>query len=151
MHFNLHTLPKLRTLLIAGAGLYCLLLTQSIAAATLTIVVSNVTEAEGSVMVAVLAGEQGFKEETPPAAALMQPAQTGEMTFTASGLDDGDYAIQVMHDVNGNGKLDSNFIGMPIEPWAMSNNARGNFGPPKWEEVKISITGDTTHNLELSK
>ncbi len=151
MYFNPLTLPKLRTVLITGATLYCLMLTQSIAAATLTIVVSNVTEAEGSVMVAVLAGEQGFKEEQPPAAALMQPAQTGDMTFVASGLDDGEYAIQVMHDVNGNGELDSNFIGMPTEPWAMSNNARGNFGPPKWEDVKFTVSGDTTHSLELSK
>jgi len=148
---NQHLLPHLKTLLIAAAGLYCLLLTQSIAAATLTIVVNNVSHAEGSVMVAVLPGEAGFKEEQAPAAALMQPAKLGTMTFTAEGLEDGEYAIQVMHDVNGNGKLDANFIGMPIEPWAMSNNARGNFGPPTWEDVRFELKGEATQELRLEK
>ena len=131
--------------------LLSLLFTCSAGAATLTVVVTGVTEAKGSVMVAVVAGNPGFKEAIPPAAALMQPAQTGEMTFTASDLPPGEYAVKVMHDVNGNGKLDTSFIGMPVEPWAMSNNARGRFGPPRWEAVKFSINGDTTHTVTLAK
>ena len=129
-----------------------MLLTQSIAAETLTIVVSNVTRAEGNMMVAIKAGKEGFEDDSKaPAAAFMQPATLGEMTFTADNLSPGEYAIQVMHDVNGNGKLDSNFIGMPTEPWAMSNNAKGNMGPPGWKDVKFEILGDTTQNIQLSK
>lgn len=137
--------------LLARAALAGMLFTHSAAAATLTIVVSEVAEAEGSVMVAVVAGKPGFQEQIPPAAALVQPAQAGEMIFTASDLPPGEYAVKVMHDVNGNGKLDTNFIGLPVEPWAMSNNARGKFGPPRWKAAKFSIDGDTTHTLTLSK
>ena len=142
----------LKIVLVLGAGLYTLLLTQSIAADTLTVVVSNINKAEGSVMVAVLAGQEGFEDDSiAPAAALMRPAVSGEMTFIAADLAPGDYAIRVMHDVNGNGELDANFIGMPTEPWSMSNNAKGNFGPPTWKDVRFEIQGDTTQNLELSK
>ena len=44
-----------------------------------------------------------------------------------------------MHDENGNGELDANFVGIPKEPWGFSNNAKGKFGPPKWEDVQFSI------------
>ncbi len=143
--------PKIRLALITGAFLYVLLITQSIAADTLTIEVENVTSAEGAVMVQVLAGEAGFKGETQAAAALMKTAAPGTLTFVATDLQTGEYAIRVMHDVNGNGELDANFVGMPTEPWAMSNNARGNFGPPSWKEVKFSVDGDTTQTIKLTK
>ena len=34
----------------------------------------------------------------------------------------GKYAVQVMHDENDNGKLDANFMGIPIEGYGFSNN-----------------------------
>lgn len=52
----------------------------------------------------------------------------------------GEYAIAVFHDKNGNGEMDRNFIGLPKEPYGFSNNARGTFGPPKWEKAKVSIS-----------
>ena len=36
----------------------------------------------------------------------------------------GNYAVQVMHDENENNKLDTNFMGMPIEGYGFSNNPR---------------------------
>jgi uncharacterized protein (DUF2141 family) len=149
--FSMSWLMKLKLTLITGAAVHVVLMTQSIAAETLTIQVDNVSFAEGSVMVQVLPGEAGFKGETPAAASLMQPAKLGSMTFIAPDISAGDYAIRVMHDVNGNGELDANFIGMPTEPWGMSNNARGNFGPPQWQDVKFTLQGDTTHIITLSK
>jgi uncharacterized protein (DUF2141 family) len=133
-----------------GACLAALLLTQSAAAETLTIIVGNITQAEGSVMVAVAAGKEGFANVNEPAAAMTEPARLGEITFVATDLPPGEYAIRVMHDVNGNGELDTNFMGMPIEPWAMSNNAKGRFGPPKWKAVKFDLQGDTTQQIDLS-
>ena len=148
---SISLLTRLKCWIVVGAGVYVLTITQSIAAATLTIHVDNVTKSSGQVMVAVLPGEAGFKDETPAAAAMMKAAQPGRMTFTATDLANGSYAIRVMHDVNDNGKLDANFIGMPTEPWGMSNNARGNFGPPKWADVKFEVDGDTVHTVELSQ
>jgi len=137
--------------LTSGVCLYALLLTQGIAAETLKIVVSNITKAEGSIMVAVAAGKEGFESDQEPAAAMIEPARLGEIIFVAADLPPGEYAIRVMHDVNGNGELDSNFVGMPVEPWAMSNNARGRFGPPKWKNVKFDLQTETTQSLKLSK
>ena len=42
-------------------------------------------------------------------------------------------------DINANGKLDSNFIGIPKEPVGFSNNCKGKFGPPKYEDCAFKI------------
>ena len=39
-----------------------------------------------------------------------------------------------MHDENRNGKLDTNFLGIPKEGVGASNNPKSRFGPPSFEE-----------------
>ncbi len=50
----------------------------------------------------------------------------------------GTYAISVWHDIDDNGTLDTNFLGIPKEPVGASNNATGRFGPPKFEKAAFS-------------
>jgi len=58
-----------------------------------------------------------------------------------AGISPGRYALSVFHDENGNGKMDTNFIGMPREGVGASNNAIGHFGPPKFEAAAIWYSG----------
>lgn len=53
----------------------------------------------------------------------------------------GSYALSAFHDQNANGKLDTNFIGLPIEDYGASRNARGTFGPPSFDDAKFSYGG----------
>jgi uncharacterized protein (DUF2141 family) len=55
-----------------------------------------------------------------------------------------------MHDRNGNGELDTNFVGIPKEPWAFSNNASGVLGPAKWQQAKFELAGETVLNIRMS-
>ena len=55
----------------------------------------------------------------------------------------GEYALSVFQDVNDDGKLARNFIGMPKEPAGLSNNVRPRFGPPKYKDSKFAVTVDT--------
>jgi uncharacterized protein (DUF2141 family) len=61
----------------------------------------------------------------------------------------GEYAVAAFADVNGNGKLDSNFLGVPKEPAGMSRDAKGEFGPPKFADavfkVGEGVTSQTIH------
>ena len=59
-------------------------------------------------------------------------------------LPEGEYAVSVFHDLNSNGKLDSNAVGMPTEPYGFSNNAAGNFGPPSFDAAKIKLDQSKT-------
>lgn len=51
-------------------------------------------------------------------------------------------AINVYYDKNSNGELDTSWIGIPAEPVGITNNVKGDFGPPDYEEAKVSITGE---------
>jgi uncharacterized protein (DUF2141 family) len=57
----------------------------------------------------------------------------------------GEYAVAVFADVNGNGALDSNFIGIPKEPVGMSRDAKGKFGPPKFADAAFKVGEGMTH------
>jgi uncharacterized protein (DUF2141 family) len=53
----------------------------------------------------------------------------------------GRYGIVAFHDENRNGTLDKNWMGVPVEPWCASRDARGTFGPPKFEDAVFSVAG----------
>ncbi len=38
--------------------------------------------------------------------------------------------------------MDRNLIGMPVEPYAFSNDAVGNFGPPTFEQAKFKVSNE---------
>jgi uncharacterized protein (DUF2141 family) len=52
----------------------------------------------------------------------------------------GEYALSIFQDVNDDGKLERNFIGIPKEPAGLSNNLRPKFGPPKYKDAAFPVT-----------
>ncbi len=73
----------------------------------------------------------------------------GQHVAVLHDLPDGDYGLKVFHDVNGNGKMDVNPFGLPIEPYAFSNNAIGNMGPAGWDRARFTVAGDTAQTIKL--
>jgi len=61
----------------------------------------------------------------------------------------GVYAVSVFHDENSNGKLDTNFVGIPREGVGASNNAKGHLGPPKFSAAAFQHSGGRT-NLKIA-
>lgn len=109
----------------------------SVQAADLSIEVSGIREAKGNVLVAVYDKAEGWLKKS--VAAAKTTAVVGSVTLQVAGIADGEYAVSVCQDINGNGKLDTNFIGIPTEPYGFSNDARGTFGPAKFENAKFKI------------
>jgi uncharacterized protein (DUF2141 family) len=64
-------------------------------------------------------------------------------------LPPGEYAAVAFQDVNGNGILDKNFLGIPKEPFGFSNGARGSAGPPKFSAAAVTLNPDGTTRIEL--
>ena len=58
----------------------------------------------------------------------------------------GVYGISAFHDEKKNGKLDTNFVGYPIEEYCASRNARNAFSAPGFSDAKFRYAGGT---LEL--
>ena len=61
----------------------------------------------------------------------------------------GEYAAKTFHDVNANGTMDKNPFGMPIEPYAFTNNAVGNMGPASWERAHVTVSGAVAQTISL--
>ena len=51
----------------------------------------------------------------------------------------GDYALSVIHDENGNGRLDT-FLRVPREGFGFSRNPAIRMGPPRFEETRFRIS-----------
>ena len=73
----------------------------------------------------------------------------GTATFSFTGVPHGTYAIAVLHDENGNGKMDTNAIGIPKEGGGASNDAKARFGPPRFDEAKF-VLRDPLLNLRIN-
>lgn len=69
----------------------------------------------------------------------IEHARDGELVYAELRLPPGEYALSVFYDSNDNGELDTNFIGIPKEPIALSNNARPRFGPPKYKDAVFTL------------
>jgi uncharacterized protein (DUF2141 family) len=65
------------------------------------------------------------------------------------GIAPGTYAVSAFHDENSNGKLDTNFMGIPREGVAASNDARGRLGSPKFNDAAFQVSGDQV-NLRIT-
>ncbi|MBK7861864.1 MAG: DUF2141 domain-containing protein [Archangiaceae bacterium] len=85
----------------------------------------------------------GFPREYQKAATRVEaPAIKGKQArCTFAGVAAGTYAISVFHDEDGDGVLKTNFVGAPKEPLGFSNDARGSFGPPKFDDAKFAHDG----------
>jgi uncharacterized protein (DUF2141 family) len=55
----------------------------------------------------------------------------------------GTYALAVIHDENRNGKLDTNWLGIPTEGYGFSNEAKALLGAPSFSAAKVRYDGGT--------
>jgi uncharacterized protein (DUF2141 family) len=106
-------------------------------AADLRVDVAGLANARGTVMVAVFDSAGHFLKQPLRTAAVA--AQAGKVQLLISDLAPGDYAVSLFQDENGNGKLDKNLVGMPIEPYGFSNDAPSNDGPPGFEQARVHV------------
>ncbi len=113
-------------------------------AETLTVQFSKLTP-KGTLMVALYKGEEAYKGGKPVAA--QQVAVSADTATATFDVEPGQYGLKIFHDVNGNGKMDTNPFGMPVEPFAFSNNAKGRMGPAAWADAAFEVKGDTTQDI----
>ena len=62
----------------------------------------------------------------------------------------GRYAVMAFHDQNDNGKLDRAPNGIPLEGYGFSRNAKGNYGPPSFDDAALDLKeGQTEIKIDL--
>jgi uncharacterized protein (DUF2141 family) len=110
---------------------------------TLHIQLQNVERAEGKIRVAVFDEPQSFVREEPAVQSkVLSAVTTGAVAFSIPDLSYGHYAIAIYHDINNNGKLDRNTLGIPKEPYAFSNDPHAKWQAPDFEATKFLFSQD---------
>ena len=133
----------------ASFGLALLSAASLTAAATLEVEITDIRSSEGQLMVAVHASAEGWDGKAAPVAAQLHAPSGERALLSFEGLAPGSYAVQVMHDQNGNGTLDSNFMGMPVEGYGFSNNPEV-MRKATFDEARIEVgEGGTRIQLRL--
>jgi uncharacterized protein (DUF2141 family) len=98
---------------------------------------------KGKVVCSLYSSANGFPKQADKAVAHASAAITDKRAacefvgITPNAI----YAVSVFHDENSNGKLDSNFMGIPREGVGASNGAKGHFGPPKFDAAAFRFQG----------
>lgn len=125
------------TALLAGSGGLCLG-PGAAHAASLAVTVENISPKGGIVSLALYT-EANYHDDDHPTLSRDVPASGRSMTITIDGVPPGIYAIKMTQDINGNGKFDTSWIGLPLEPYGFSNNARPGFSEPPFSRTRFEI------------
>jgi len=114
---------------------------QSNATDTLTVRITGARNAKGKIIVYLFRDPQGFP--TDASKILRQQGVTIDpRTMTArvafKDLPPGTFAVTVLHDENDNGKMDTNFLGIPTEGTGASNDPN-KMRAPAFDEAKFLL------------
>jgi uncharacterized protein (DUF2141 family) len=111
-------------------------------AGTLRVRVTGARNTKGKIGVTLFQNAQGFPDDTSKAIR-QQSVEIDPNTMSAQvtfkDVPQGTWAVSVLHDENGNGKMDKNFVGMPKEGYGASNNPKKKKRAPSFDEAKFSL------------
>jgi uncharacterized protein (DUF2141 family) len=116
-----------------------LCLTSSIAAQTLTVEITGIKNDQGKILLQLFDSNENYQSNKAYSANMIK-AKKGVVSVTFNDLVAGEYAIRYFHDENDNGQLEKNLFGMPVEGYGFSNNAKADFGPVSFDDMKVIIT-----------
>ena len=134
------SLPIALTILHAAMVAQAVSVTAQPTATSVEIQFADIQANEGAVLFALFDSEGAYDFKGAPLRSAIAPVAAGTATTRIDGLAPGTYAVKAFHDVNGNGRMDTNPFGMPVEPFAFSNSAKGKMGPPSWSQARFEVT-----------
>lgn len=129
---------------LATAVSIALFWVSQVVAADLSVEVEGLAGNAGQVLVALHNNSETFPSGWSEAVAVERvPARGPVVVVRFPNVPPGRYAVMVVHDADGNGRMTKTWIGLPLEGFGASNNP-GAFGPPRFREAAFDFTGDRT-------
>lgn len=108
---------------------------------SVTVVVSSLVSTSSTVKLFFYNTREGFLKSGKWAfSKSVKPEGKSQFTLPVE-LPPGEWAVAITQDLNGNNKIDKNFLGIPTEPYAFSNNIRPTVAAPDFNECKFVVSG----------
>lgn len=107
--------------------------------------VTGMRSTKGQVLACLTTRVDAFPDcaKDPQARKLTVPAAEN-LRLDFRGVPDGRYAVSLIHDENGNGKLDTRLI-IPREGYGFSRDAAVRMGPPSFKSAAFDVGAEAVH------
>jgi uncharacterized protein (DUF2141 family) len=119
-------------------------------AATLTVHVENIDKKGGLLHVALYTEDLWNNDDSVPTIDNVVPAAPPVTTVVMKNVKPGIYGIKSFQDANRNGRFDQNFLGLPLERYGFSRDARPIFSEPGFDRTRFAVKdGDNEITIHL--
>jgi len=109
----------------------------------LTLIITNLATATAPVTVGVYGTKNKFPDPKDQLKEFKFKPHGKTLKAKITDLPFGTYALAIYQDVNSNGKIDKNLLGIPTEPYAFSNNYRPTIKAPKFDDCRFDYNAKT--------
>lgn len=99
--------------------------------------------------IAIYGSEDDYKDNKNQIWADCISVSSTTFEYIIEDLPKGRYMISIFHDLDSNEELNTNWIGMPKEPFGFSKDAKGKMGPPKFENASFELNEDLETTIHL--
>ncbi len=140
------------TLAVFGSAALVAAAEDTPASATLTIHIKGINGTKGRLLVAVFDSVDTWLKNRKDVKSSDLKITGDSMTVKFKGLKPGKYAVSILHDLNGNQKMDMRWLPWPkpLEGVAASRDPRPRAGPPTWKSTVFALgQGDKTINVKM--
>lgn len=118
----------------------------------LTVNVTNLESRTGTVVIGVYGKNNKFLDEKDEIKEYRFKPKNGKLSVKISDLEFGEFGMAIYQDVDGDGKITKNLIGVPKEPYAFSNNYKPTVKAPSFDDCKFQYSAKAnTVNMKLIK
>jgi uncharacterized protein (DUF2141 family) len=118
--------------------------------ANLTITIETVSPRGGILRLGLYDAVGYPNDKSKPIASADVPVSGAVMTITLKDIPPGRYAIESFQDVNVNGKMDTSWIGLPLEPYGFSRDAKAILSKPGFSSVSFALApGANSQTMHL--
>ena len=114
---------------------------------TLTVSARGFESEQGTVLVQLANSAEDYDDDGGAFRFAEVKAEGGRAVAVFEDVPYGEYAVKIFHDENDNKKIDMGWRG-PTERYGFSNDARGLFGPPGYEDAKFEL-GSARQRIEI--
>jgi uncharacterized protein (DUF2141 family) len=136
--------------LVSAALLLSALLVPSAgaAAADLRVVVEGLRTDKGHVEFALYDKAETFPDRAGVIEGGHAKIMGGRAVYVFQSLKPGRYAVTLFHDENDDGKFNRSLIGLPLEGYGFSNDAKVMLGPPSFDKAAFDV-GETGATITI--
>ncbi|MCF6170683.1 MAG: DUF2141 domain-containing protein [Bacteroidales bacterium] len=115
----------------------------------LSVVIEGIHEVKGKMQVGLFSAKDDFLETGAEFSVASVVVDSTTVIVVFDGLPGATYAISLYHDLDASGEINKNFIGIPTEPYGISNDAWRRFSAPRWDEAAFTLESDKSIVIHL--